>query len=135
MHCSETRDMKSFARSRARETLKAPSIKAYTMNIFTESLIQELTESIGLSERTATALIGEYGELAVQRHAMYCLWMIEKGKVHNPPAWFTASLKGDWTALYGMPGDWLPTVLEFRVDENTFVQFHRELRQDKAKEE
>jgi hypothetical protein len=104
------------------------------MNIFTESLLQELTEYIGLSERTATALIGEYGELAVQRHAMYCLWMMEKGKVHSPPAWFTASLKGDWKAPYGMPADLFLTVLEFRVDENTFVQFHREIHQDKAKE-
>jgi hypothetical protein len=56
------------------------------MNIFTGSLLQLLTKSISLSKTTATALIGEYGELAVQRHAMYCLWMMEKGKVHSPPA-------------------------------------------------
>ena len=40
----------------------------------------------------------EYGELGVQRHAMYCLWMMDRGKVHVPPAWLTASLKGDWRA-------------------------------------
>jgi hypothetical protein len=43
-----------------------------------------------------------------------------------PQAWLTASLKGDWNAPYGMPSDWLPTVLRFRVDENTFVEFTRE---------
>ncbi len=90
-----------------------------------------LCEEIGLSEKSAARLIQEYGELAVQRHAMYCLWMMSQGKVHVPPAWLTASLKGDWRAPYGMPSDWLPTVLHFRVDENTFVEFTREVRDEK----
>jgi hypothetical protein len=79
----------------------------------------------------AALLIEEYGELDVQRHAMYCLWMMDQGKVHVPPAWFTASLKGDWSAPQDMPSNWLPTVLHFRVDENTFAEFTRELREDK----
>jgi hypothetical protein len=58
---------------------------------------------IGLSEKSAARLIEEHGELDVQRHAMYCLWMMDRGKVHIPPAWLTASLKGDWSAPHGMP--------------------------------
>jgi hypothetical protein len=34
-------------------------------------------------------------------------------------------------APHGMPTDWLPTVLHFRVDETTFVEFTRDLREDK----
>ena len=89
-----------------------------------------LTGEIGLSEKSAALLIDEYGELDVQRHAMYCLWMMDRGKVHVPPAWLTASLKGEWTAPHGMPCDWLPTVLRFRVDETTFVEFARDMREE-----
>jgi hypothetical protein len=88
-----------------------------------------LMEEIGLSEKSAALLIDEYGELDVQRHAMYCLWTMNQGKVHSPPAWLTASLKGDWSTPYGMPSDWLPTVLYFRVDETTFVEFTRDIRE------
>ena len=35
-------------------------------------------EAIGLSEKSAALLIDEHGELDVQRHAMYCLWMMDK---------------------------------------------------------
>ncbi len=94
-------------------------------------LIVLLTQEIGLSEKSAALLIEEHGELDVQRHAMCCLWMMDQGKVHVPPAWLTASLRGDWSAPPGMPSDWLPTVLHFRVDETTFVEFTRELREDK----
>jgi hypothetical protein len=90
-----------------------------------------LMEEIGLFEKSAALVINEYGELDVQRHAMYCLWMMNHGKVHTPPAWLTASLKGDWSAPHGMPSEWLPTVLRFRVDENTFAEFSREIREDK----
>jgi hypothetical protein len=72
-----------------------------------------------------------FGELAGQTHAMYCFWMMVQGKVKIPPAWLTASLKGDWSAPYGMPSDWLPTVLHFRVDENTFAQIEREMHEEK----
>jgi hypothetical protein len=90
-----------------------------------------LCEEIGLSEKSAARLIEEHGEFDVQRHAMYCLWMMDQGKVHIPPAWLTASVKGDWSAPHGMPSDWLPTVLHFRVDENTFAEFTRSIREDK----
>ena len=30
-----------------------------------------------------------------------------------------------------MPSEWLPAVLRFRVDENTFAEFAREIRKDK----
>jgi hypothetical protein len=30
-----------------------------------------------------------------------------------------------------MRSDWLPTVLHFRVDENTFAQIEREMREEK----
>jgi hypothetical protein len=64
----------------------------------------------------------EYGEPAAQTHALYCLWIMDKGRVRNPPAWYTALLIHNWNALHGMPDDWLPTVLHFRVDENTLPQ-------------
>jgi hypothetical protein len=88
-------------------------------------------KEIRLSGKSAVLLIVEHGELDVQRHAMYCLWMMDQGKVHIPPAWLTASLRRDWSAPCGMPSNWLPTVLHFRVDENTFVDFTREIREDK----
>jgi hypothetical protein len=97
----------------------------------TQYLMAVLVEKIGLSEKSAALLIEEYGELDVQRHAMYCLWMMDQGKVHVPPAWLTASLNGDWSAPHGMPSEWLPTVLRFRVDENTFAEFTREIRANK----
>ncbi len=90
-----------------------------------------LVEEIGLSEKSAALLIGEYGELDVHHRAMYCRWMMDQGKVHIPPAWLTASLRGDWSAPHGMPSGWLPTVLHFRVDENTFVEFARETRESR----
>jgi hypothetical protein len=96
-----------------------------------EQLKQVLIEIIGLSEESASALIDEFGELAAQRHAMHCWYAMDKGKVKNPPAWFTASLKHDWSAPYGMPLDWLPSVLHFRIDENTFVEFECEMRKEK----
>ena len=94
-------------------------------------LMQILTEIIGLSQEAAMALIEEFGELEAEKHAMYCLWMMDQGKVHVPPAWLTASLKGDWSAPPGMPGNWLPTVLRFRVDETTFIEFTRNIREGK----
>jgi hypothetical protein len=78
-------------------------------------------KGIGLAEKSAALLIDEYDELDVQRHAMYCLWMMDQGRVRSPPAWLTASLKGDW----------LPTVLLFRVDETTFAESSREINADK----
>ncbi len=35
-------------------------------------------EEIELSEKSAALLIEEYGEFDVQRHAMYCLWMMTR---------------------------------------------------------
>jgi hypothetical protein len=92
-------------------------------------------KEIGLSEKSAALLIEEHGELDVQRHAMYCLWMMDQGKVHVPPAWLTASPRGDWSGPPGMQSNWLPTVLRFRVDETTFVEFTRELREENRAEE
>ena len=40
-------------------------------------LMQILTEIIGLSQAAASVLVDEFGELAAQTHAMYCLWMME----------------------------------------------------------
>ena len=57
--------------------------------------------------------------------------MMEQIKVHTPPAWYTASLKHNWNAPHGMPSDWLPTVLNFRVDEDTFTQIEREMREER----
>ncbi len=99
----------------------APSSREYSKAV--------LVEETGLSEKSAALLIEEYGELDVQRHAMYCLWIWTKAKC-VPPAWLTASLKGDWSAPHGMPSDWMPRVLRFRVDENTFAEFAREMRED-----
>ena len=95
-------------------------------------LMQILTEIIGLSQEAAMALIEEFGELEAQKHAMYTLWMMDKGKVHIPPAWYTASLKHNWNAPHGMPSDWLLTVLHFRVGENTFAQIEREMHDEKG---
>lgn len=51
--------------------------------------------------------------------------MMDRGKVHIPPAWLTLSLKGDWSAPHGMQNAWLPTVLRFRVNENRLTEFTR----------
>ena len=76
-------------------------------------------------------LTDEFGEFAAHTHAMYCLWMMEQGKVHTPPARYTASLKHNRNAPLGMPSDWLPTVLHFRVEEKTLAQIEREIREEK----
>ena len=49
-----------------------------------QELLKILTEEIGLSSEAAFALIDEFGELDAQTHAMYCLWMMDKGKVQTP---------------------------------------------------
>ena len=56
--------------------------------------------------------------------------MMRQGKVHIPPAWLAAALRGDWSAPQGMAGEWQPTVLRFRVDEGTFAEFAREVREE-----
>ena len=50
----------------------------------TQYLKAILCGALGLSEKSAALLIEEHGKLAVQRHAMYCLWMMDQGKVHAP---------------------------------------------------
>ncbi len=97
-------------------------------------LLKLLIEHIGLSKESAMAFVDQYGQLEVQRQAMYCLWMMDQGKVHTPPAWFTASLKHKWNAPSGMPSDWLPKVLNFRVDEATFMRIEREMCKERKEE-
>jgi hypothetical protein len=97
-------------------------------------LLKLLIEQIGLSKESAVAFVDQYGQLAVQWDTMYCLWMMDQGKVHTPPAWFTAPLKHKWCAPSGMSSEWLPKVLNFRVDEETFMRIEREMREE-AKEE
>jgi hypothetical protein len=94
-----------------------------------------LTQVIGLSETAAKALIGQYGELKVQEHALRCLWLHARGRVHTPPAWLTASLKNDWQPSRDMPLDLTPQTLTFRVDEQTFLQYVKEQRREKGEGE
>ena len=56
---------------------------------------------------------------------------MDQGRLRVPPAWLTASLKGDWSAPHGMPSDGLPTLLHFRLDEDMFAEFVREVREGK----
>ena len=88
-------------------------------------------QHIGLSEAVIQALNEMHNDLDMQRHLNYLLWSMHKGRVKNPPAWYTASLKNDWTAPTDMPTDWEPTVLTFRVDETTFGQFKKEMAEGK----
>jgi hypothetical protein len=88
-----------------------------------------------LSEAAAQALIGEYGEMKVQEHALRCIWLMERKRVHTPPAWVTASLKNDWQRARDMPSDLTPQVLTFRIDEQTFMQYVNEQREQKGKGE
>ncbi len=99
-----------------------------------EELLRMLIEDIGLSTESVRALIDEFGESAVQTHAMRCLYAMDQGRVKNPPAWFTASLKNNWSAPYGMPNNWLPTVMHFRLDEHTFVEIERDMREERMKD-
>jgi hypothetical protein len=91
-----------------------------------------LIRVIGLSETTAQALIEQYGELKVQQHALRCIWLMERKRVHTPPAWLTASVKNDWQPARDMPSDLTPQVLTFRVDAGTFAQIEREMREEKS---
>jgi hypothetical protein len=91
-----------------------------------------LIRLIGLSETAAQALIEQYGEMKVQKHALRCIWLSEHGRVHTPPAWLTASLKNDWQPTRDMPSDLTPQVLTFRIDEQTFMQYVREQRVEKG---
>ncbi len=54
--------------------------------------------------------------------------------MHTLPAWFTASLKHKWNAPTGMPSDWLRKVVNFRVDENTFMRIECEMREERKEE-
>jgi hypothetical protein len=99
-----------------------------------DELKRVLVEIIGLSEESVSTLAEEFDESEMQRHAMHCLYAMDKGRVKNPPAWYTASLRNDWSAPYGMPSGWQPKVLRFRVDDFTFVEIERDVRQLNRKE-
>ena len=90
-----------------------------------------LIRMIGLSETAAQALIGQYGEMKVQEHALRCIWLIDRKRVHTPPAWLTASLRNDWQPSSDMPLDLAPQVMTFRIDEQTFMQYVKEQRHEK----
>jgi hypothetical protein len=55
--------------------------------------------------------------------------------VHTPPAWLTASLKNDWQPARDMPLDLTPQTLTFRIDEQTFLQYVKEQREQKGEGE
>jgi hypothetical protein len=94
-----------------------------------------LIRVIGLSETAAKALIGQYGEPKVQEHALRCIWLMDRKRVHTPPAWLTASLKNDWQPARDMPLDLAPQTLTFRIDEQTFMQYVKEQREQKGEGE
>ena len=100
-----------------------------------EYLMFLLIRMIGLSETAANALIGEHGEPKVQEHALRCIWLMERRRVHTPPAWLTASLKNDWQPTRDMPADLTPRVMTFRIDEQTFMQYVNEQRCEKGEGE
>ena len=58
-----------------------------------------------------------------------------QARVHAPPAWLTASLKNDWQPSSDMPLDLTPQVLTFRIDEQTFMQYIKEQREQKGEGE
>jgi hypothetical protein len=91
-----------------------------------------LTQVIGLSAEAAKQLIEKYGEIEVQTHALRCIWLMQRGRVHTPPGWLTASLRGGWQATPDMPLDLEPQVMTFRIDEQTFGQFVRKERAEKT---
>jgi hypothetical protein len=91
-----------------------------------------LIRVIGLSEIAAKALIGEHGEPKVQEHALRCIWLMDRKRVHTPPAWLTASLKNDWQPSRDMPLDLTPQTLTFRIDEQTFLKYVNEQRREKG---
>jgi hypothetical protein len=101
----------------------------------TDYLAFLLIRVIGLSETTANALIGEHGEPKVQEHALRCIWLMDRKRVHTPPAWLTASLKYDWQPARDMPLDLTPQTLTFRIDEQTFMQYVNEQRREKGNSE
>jgi hypothetical protein len=84
---------------------------------------------IKLSATAAKALIGQYGEMKVQEHTLRCIWLMERKRVHTPPAWLTASLKYDWQPTRDMPLDLTPHTLTFRIDEQKFMQYVREVQE------
>ena len=94
-----------------------------------------LMRVIGLSATAAKALIEQYGEVKVQEHALRCIWLADRGRVHTPPAWLTASLRGNWEPTRNMPLDLTPQVLTFRIDEQTFMQYVKEQREQKGEGE
>ena len=94
----------------------------------TEYLPFLLTQVIKCSEESAKQLIAKYGEVDVQTHALRCIWLMQRGRIHTPPGWLTASLRGSWEPTPDMPLDLSPKVMTFRVDEQTFAQFVRKER-------
>jgi hypothetical protein len=84
---------------------------------------------IGLSATAATSLVGQFGEIKAQEHTLRCIWLMERKRVHTPPAWLTASLKNDWQPARDMPLDLTPQTLTFRIDEQTFMLYVREVQE------
>ena len=98
----------------------------------TEYLNFLLLKVIECSAEHADQLIARYGEIVVQTHALRCIWLMQRGRVHTPPAWLTASLRGNWQPTAEMPSDLTPQVMTFRIDEQTFMQYVREQRVEKG---
>ena len=101
----------------------------------TEYLNFLLLKAIECSPEHAQQLIAKYGEITVQTHALRCIWLMAHGRIHTPPAWLTASLKGNWQPTRDMPLDLTPQVMTFRIDEQTFAQYVREQRVEKGNAE
>ena len=91
-----------------------------------------LTQVIKCSDESAKQLIVKYGAVEVQAHALRCIWLMQRGRIHTPPAWLTASLRGSWGPTPNMPLDLSPKVMTFRIDEQTFMRYVREERTERT---
>ena len=84
--------------------------------------LQILFDALAISEETATALIARYDEANLMRHALQTLWMMSLGRIANPPGWFIASLRGNFTPPIGFPSELQTHTITFALDATTFAE-------------
>ncbi len=84
--------------------------------------IKPMLDEIGMSEEDQAELYRTYVPPRIQRHAAQTLYLMHTANhPRSPIAWIKASIKGNWGPPPGFDAE--QTVMHFRVDEATWVEF------------
>lgn len=89
---------------------------------YTFATIAEMLDGLDMSAEDQAWILQRYDPPRIQRHAAYTLWLSKTtDTIHNPIAWFKASIRGNWRAPQRF--DAQQQIMYFRIDESTWAKF------------